>query len=143
MHLKILQGIGTYAPTLVDDKPVGIVQLPSIYELDNTDSADIDEMINTLGRGNFHKSRYDSLDTFLSYERYCVLEARLAKITKLYINDKKRTWFLFMDPIFMYKDGVPRYFTKDENQNVLYVSPSKDIGYTQMVVWTDQSSSAI
>lgn len=146
MHLKILREVGAYSPFLVDEKPVGFVKLPSIYELNERLFSDIDENMRSMrvqGRGSFHRMRYESMETSLPYDRYCIVEAELAKITKSYINDEKRTWFLLMDAVFMYKDGVPRYLTRDENLKVLYISPSVDIGYTQMVVWTDYSSSSI
>lgn len=133
-----------YYPSL-SSRAFRFIELPSIYALDNSQDAyiDLDPRENPPKHGEFHKMRFASQPSEVTYERYCQLEHRLSKIVRMYIDDHRHHWFLSVDPMFMYSDGLPAYFSKQENHRTLYISRSKDVGYTQLVLWTDEFSDVL
>jgi hypothetical protein len=134
-----------YFPS-ISARPIRYVQLPSLYDLDDGSYRDKENQFtkrNTNHDSRFHKLRYESLKIDIPYDRFCELEKRLATIVSMYVTDERSTWFMTTHPIFMYTDGLPRYLLQKENRKILYISKSVEIGYTQMVLWTDQNSSDI
>lgn len=150
MSMKILTDITQYYPS-ISRKSVHFIDLPSLYDLDegSDDSyRDLNKDIhipNTFSHS--HRLRYEELvkhsNWVISYERYCHLESRLASIIEAYSKDRQLSWFMMTDPLNMYGDGIPMYFSKQTNSDIVYVSRTVDNGCTNLVVWSDQTSSQI
>lgn len=136
IFLKMSSEASHYFPS-IGMKVVRYVELPTLYELDMYTN----EKKSSKPQSLYHKLRYENMNMNIPYDRFCELEEQLSFIVRMYVGDERSTWFMATHPIFMYSDGLPHYLLKSENVKILYISKSVEIGYTQMVLWTDQHSS--
>lgn len=80
----------------------------------------------------FQQSRYAEV---MSYPQFCVLEEDVARIVFAYLGDTRRHWMLQLDPLFLYSDSVRSYGTANTVSRTLWVTPSKEVGVPDAVLF--------
>ena len=126
-------------PSLHDLK---FIDLPVDQILHNIENTPEPEEIST---SVFHKQRYDILanKNVLTYDKFCHLEKDIANIIDEYALDKKHHWCIFLHKNFLYADSFRRFLSKPAQKKILWISDSVEVGFPDMIMWTDEFSSHI